>query len=66
MCRDVAQGDLFCDFAEGSTLLIDGEEDWQDFVGAKGREEFRADREKRRVVVGYLWSRGIQRLDAVR
>jgi competence protein ComEC len=60
---DVAQGDSILVISpKGSTLLIDG---GGRFAGFRGREEFPGPDPGEEAVSAYLWSRGIQRLDAV-
>jgi competence protein ComEC len=60
---DVAQGDSILVISpRGSTLLIDG---GGRFAGFRGREEFPGPDPGEEAVSAYLWSRGIQRLDAV-
>jgi competence protein ComEC len=60
---DVAQGDsILVVSPEGSTLLIDG---GGAFQGFRGREEHLGPDPGEDAVSAYLWSRGIQRLDAV-
>jgi competence protein ComEC len=60
---DVAQGDSILVISpKGSTLLIDG---GGRFAGFRGREEMPGPDPGEEAVSAYLWSRGIQRLDAV-
>jgi len=60
---DVAQGDSILVISpRGSTLLIDG---GGRFAGFRGREEVPGPDPGEEAVSAYLWSRGIQRLDAV-
>ena len=60
---DVAQGDSILVISpKGSTLLIDG---GGRFAGFRGREEFPGPDPGEEAVSAYLWSRGIQRIDAV-
>jgi competence protein ComEC len=60
---DVAQGDSILVISpKGSTLLIDG---GGRFAGFRGREEVPGPDPGEEAVSAYLWSRGIQRLDAV-
>jgi competence protein ComEC len=60
---DVAQGDsILVVSPKGSTLLIDG---GGAFQGFRGREEHLGPDPGEDAVSAYLWSRGIQRLDAV-
>ena len=60
---DVAQGDsILVVSPKGSTLLIDG---GGKFAGFRGREEVPGPDPGEEAVSAYLWSRGIQRLDAV-
>jgi competence protein ComEC len=60
---DVAQGDSILVISpRGSTLLIDG---GGKFAGFRGREEVPGPDPGEEAVSAYLWSRGIQRLDAV-
>jgi competence protein ComEC len=60
---DVAQGDSILVISpRGSTLLIDG---GGRFAGFRGREEAPGPDPGEEAVSAYLWSRGIQRLDAV-
>jgi competence protein ComEC len=60
---DVAQGDSILVISpKGSTLLIDG---GGKFAGFRGREEMPGPDPGEEAVSAYLWSRGIQRLDAV-
>jgi competence protein ComEC len=60
---DVAQGDSILVISpKGSTLLIDG---GGTFQGFQGREEHLGPDPGEDVVSPYLWSRGIQKLDAV-
>jgi competence protein ComEC len=60
---DVAQGDSILVISpHGSTLLIDG---GGTFQGFRGRDEHLGPDPGEDAVSAYLWSRGIQRLDAV-
>ena len=60
---DVAQGDSILVISpKGSTLLIDG---GGRFAGFRGHEEVPGPDPGEEAVSAYLWSRGIQRLDAV-
>ena len=60
---DVAQGDSILVISpKGSTLLIDG---GGKFAGFRGHEEMPGPDPGEEAVSVYLWSRGIQRLDAV-
>ena len=60
---DVAQGDSILVISpKGSTLLIDG---GGRFAGFRGREEVPGPDPGEEAVSAYLWSRGIQRIDAV-
>jgi competence protein ComEC len=60
---DVAQGDSILVISpKGRTLLIDG---GGRFAGFRGREEMPGPDPGEEAVSAYLWSRGIQRLDAV-
>src|SRR5208283_3707115 len=60
---DVGQGDSILVISpKGSTLLIDG---GGTFQGFQGREEHLGPDPGEDAVSPYLWSRGIQRLDAV-
>lgn len=60
---DVAQGDSILVISpRGSTLLLDG---GGAFAGFRGREEHLGPDPGEDAVSAYLWSRGIQRLDAV-
>jgi len=60
---DVAQGDSILVISpKGSTLLIDG---GGKFAGFRGQEEAPGPDPGEEAVSAYLWSRGIQRLDAV-
>jgi len=60
---DVAQGDsILVTSPKGSTLLIDG---GGTFQGFQGREEHLGPDPGEDAVSPYLWSRGIQKLDAV-
>ena len=60
---DVAQGDSILVISpKGSTLLIDG---GGRFAGFRGREEMPGPDPGEEAVSAYLWSRGIQKLDAV-
>jgi competence protein ComEC len=60
---DVAQGDSILVISpKGSTLLIDG---GGRFTGFRGHEEVPGPDPGEEAVSAYLWSRGIQRLDAV-
>jgi competence protein ComEC len=60
---DVAQGDSILVISpRGSTLLIDG---GGRFAGFRGHEEAPGPDPGEEAVSAYLWSRGIQRLDAV-
>jgi len=60
---DVAQGDSILVISpKGSTLLIDG---GGTFQGFQGREEHLGPDPGEDAVSPYLWSRGIQKLDAV-
>jgi len=60
---DVAQGDSILVISpRGSTLLIDG---GGRFAGFRGREEVPGPDPGEEAVSAYLWSRGIQKLDAV-
>jgi competence protein ComEC len=60
---DVAQGDSILVISpRGSTLLIDG---GGRFAGFRGHEEVPGPDPGEEAVSAYLWSRGIQRLDAV-
>src|SRR5258708_25027158 len=60
---DVAQGDSILVISpRGSTLLIDG---GGRFAGFRGREEVPGPDPGEEAVSAYLWSRGIQRVDAV-
>ena len=60
---DVGQGDSILVISpKGSTLLIDG---GGRFAGFRGREEAPGPDPGEEAVSTYLWSRGIQRLDAV-
>ena len=60
---DVAQGDSILVISpKGSTLLIDG---GGRFAGFRGREEVPGPDPGEEAVSAYLWSRGIQKLDAV-
>jgi competence protein ComEC len=60
---DVGQGDsILLISPRGSTLLIDG---GGSFGGFRGHEEARGPDPGEEAVSAYLWSRGIQRLDAV-
>jgi competence protein ComEC len=60
---DVAQGDSILVISpRGSTLLIDG---GGRFAGFRGREEVPGPDPGEEAVSAYLWSRGIEKLDAV-
>jgi len=60
---DVAQGDsILVVSPKGSTLLIDG---GGAFEGFRGKEEHLGSDPGEEAVSAYLWSRGLQRLDAV-
>ena len=60
---DVGQGDSILVISpKGSTLLIDG---GGKFAGFRGHEEMPGPDPGEEAVSAYLWSRGIQRLDAV-
>jgi len=60
---DVGQGDSILVISpKGSTLLIDG---GGRFAGFRGREEAPGPDPGEEAVSAYLWSRGIQRLDAI-
>jgi competence protein ComEC len=60
---DVAQGDSILVISpRGSTLLIDG---GGRFAGFRGREEVPGPDPGEEAVSAYLWSRGIQKIDAV-
>jgi competence protein ComEC len=60
---DVAQGDSILAISpQGSTLLIDG---GGRFAGFRGREEVPGPDPGEEAVSAYLWSRGIQKIDAV-
>ncbi|HEV2102328.1 MAG TPA: ComEC/Rec2 family competence protein, partial [Candidatus Acidoferrum sp.] len=60
---DVAQGDSILVISpKGSTLLIDG---GGKFAGFRGHEEMPGPDPGEEAVSAYLWSRGIQRVDAV-
>jgi competence protein ComEC len=60
---DVAQGDSILVISpKGSTLLIDG---GGRFAGFRGREEVPGPDPGEEAVSAYLWSRGIQKIDAV-